>query len=106
MRLHNEPFDLIKDGQKTIEARLNDEKRKLLQVGDVVEFVNRETDERIKVGIVGLLPYDTFEELFDSCDVSEFGGGDKKNLLDNVYKYYSKDQENKYGVLGIKFELV
>lgn len=28
MRLHNEPFVLIKNGTKTIELRLNDEKRR------------------------------------------------------------------------------
>ena len=30
MRLHNEPFTKIKLGKKTIELRLNDEKRKLI----------------------------------------------------------------------------
>ena len=29
MRLHNSPFQLIKSGTKTIEMRLNDEKRQL-----------------------------------------------------------------------------
>lgn len=32
MHLDHEPFELIKNGKKTIELRLNDEKRQLLQV--------------------------------------------------------------------------
>ena len=36
MRLHNEPFVLIKDGTKTIELRLNDEKRRQIKVGDYI----------------------------------------------------------------------
>lgn len=32
MRLHNEPFELIANGTKTFELRLNDEKEKLLKL--------------------------------------------------------------------------
>lgn len=35
MKLNNEPFNSIKSGMKTIEMRLNDEKRQKLNVGDV-----------------------------------------------------------------------
>lgn len=48
MNLHNEPFDLIKNGTKTIELRLNDEKRQLLKENDIIEFTNRVTDETLK----------------------------------------------------------
>ena len=41
MNLNNEPFELIKSGSKTIELRLNDEKRRLLNVGDEILFNNR-----------------------------------------------------------------
>lgn len=34
MRLNNGPFELIKGGTKTIEIRLNDEKRSLIKEGD------------------------------------------------------------------------
>lgn len=45
MRLHNAPFELIKNGTKTIEIRLNDEKRSLIKEGDIIEFENRITKE-------------------------------------------------------------
>lgn len=38
MRLHNEPFELIKNGTKTIELRLNDEKRSLIKENDFLSF--------------------------------------------------------------------
>ena len=43
MNLNNRPFKSIKEGTKTIELRLNDEKRSLLKVGDEIEFTNRDT---------------------------------------------------------------
>ena len=38
MRLQDLPFDSIASGSKTIEIRLNDDKRKLVRIGDQIEF--------------------------------------------------------------------
>ncbi len=38
MKLRKEPFDRIRNGAKTIEYRLNDEKRSLLRIGDYIRF--------------------------------------------------------------------
>ena len=38
MKLQLNPFEKIQSGTKTIELRLNDEKRQLLSVGDKIEF--------------------------------------------------------------------
>ena len=40
MKLQPGPFEAIKNGTKTIEMRLWDEKRKHITVGDTIEFVN------------------------------------------------------------------
>ena len=46
MKLNNGPFERIKNGTKTIELRLNDEKRQLLKIKDLIEFTNRTNDEK------------------------------------------------------------
>lgn len=51
MNLNNDPFNRIKDGIKTIELRLNDEKRQLLKEKDLIEFTNRTTLEVIMVEV-------------------------------------------------------
>ena len=38
MRLNKEPFDEMKNGTKTIEFRLYDEKRQKVKIGDKIEF--------------------------------------------------------------------
>ena len=43
--LNETPYRLIESGTKTIEMRLNDEKRQKLKKGDILEFINRSTDE-------------------------------------------------------------
>lgn len=43
MKLQNNPFIKIKNKTKTIEMRLNDEKRKKINIGDNIEFTNIKT---------------------------------------------------------------
>lgn len=38
MKLNDSPFDRIKSGKKIIDIRLFDEKRKLLNLGDIIHF--------------------------------------------------------------------
>ena len=64
MRLNNGPFELIKGGTKTIEIRLNDEKRSLIKEGDIIEFENRITKEKLKTKVIKLYKFDNFEELY------------------------------------------
>lgn len=45
MNLNEQPFDHIKQGRKTIELRLNDEKRRQLKEKDLIEFTNIKTFE-------------------------------------------------------------
>ena len=51
MKLNNGPFEQIKNGTKTIELRLNDEKRQLLKPNDLIEFTNRSNGEKLLVKI-------------------------------------------------------
>ena len=105
MKLNNEPFECIKNGTKTIELRLNDEKRKLLTVGDYIEFTNRVTNEKLLVEVINLFKYNSFEELYKHFNKIEMGYSinEEANPKD-MENYYSKEEQEKYGVLGIKIK--
>ena len=104
MKLQPNPFFQIKNGQKTIEVRLNDEKRQQLKVGDEIEFsLATNPDEKIKTEILELIHFSTFTELFDAYQTEDFGVTSKEDLM-KVYEYYTKEDELKYGVLGIKLK--
>lgn len=107
MKLNNEPFTNIKNGTKTIELRLNDEKRQLLKVKDLIEFTNRTTLEKILVEIVNLHHYLTFEELYKHFDKVSMGyREDEEAKPEDMEEYYSKEEQEKYGVLGIEIKLI
>lgn len=107
MRLHNEPFELIKNGTKTIELRLNDEKRSLIKKNDIILFENRKNAEIIRTKVIKLHKYDSFEELYKHFDKVSLGYNfNEVASYKDMEKYYSKEDQNKYGVLGIEIELI
>jgi ASC-1-like (ASCH) protein len=105
MNLNNGPFTRIKNGTKTVELRLNDEKRQLLNVNDLIEFTNRTTKETILVEIKDLYKYDSFNELYKHFDKISMGY-EENDIADpnDMEKYYSKEEQDKYGVVGIKIK--
>ena len=55
MQLQPSPFEMIKDGSKTIELRLFDEKRRKIRIGDTIAFTNTETREVLSVRVLELM---------------------------------------------------
>ena len=103
MKLLESPFERIKNGTKTVEFRLYDEKRQLIKIGDKIEFSKLpELEEKIVVEVVDLYREDTFKELFEKVL------NDKEDIekhIKTIYTIYSVEEEKKYGVLGIKIKL-
>ena len=107
MKLHNQPFEKIKSGTKTIELRLNDEKRQLLKIKDIIEFTNRTTNEKLLVEIEDLYKYPSFEELYKHFDKVSMGyNEDEEANSKDMEEYYSKEEQDKYGVLGIQIRKI
>lgn len=109
MKLFSEPFELIQCGGKIIEIRLNDEKRQKVKIGDTITFSKLpKLEETLTVKVVGLLQYVTFEQLYTDIPFEYFGceGRTMEWMLEGTYEIYSKEQEAKYGALGIRIELM
>lgn len=107
MKLNNDPFERIKNGTKKYELRLNDEKRRILKVSDLIEFTNKDTNEVMLTQIDGIFKYSSFEELYKHFNKSDLGYFlDEEANYSDMDKYYSKDEQNKYGVLAIKIRKV
>ena len=107
MSLRPLPFGQMASGEKTIEARLYDEKRQLVQLGDKILFTNTDTNETLESYVTGLLRYASFHDMFHHQDPRLFGfnqsGTDQ--AVEMMRHYYSQADEVAYGVLGIQVEL-
>lgn len=106
MNLAPQPFEMIKSGQKTIELRLWDEKRRKICVGDVIEFVNTQDSTAVlHATVLDLFVFDSFETLYENLPLIECGYT-AENIAaaspNDMDVYYSKEQQLAHGVVGIK----
>lgn len=107
MKLKNEPFMSIKNGLKTIEMRLFDEKRKQIKVGYTIEFTNIVSLEKLKVKVIALHKFKNFEELYSHFNKTQLGYKQTENANPNdMNQYYTNDDIHKYGVLGIEIKTI
>lgn len=109
MKLNSEPFEQIKRGEKTVEVRLYDDKRRLLNTGDIIRFTNlKNNEEVIQTKIIALHRYMTFRDLFSSEQFSKCGfkGMSADESVKCMRKYYSEEAEKKYGVIGIELQIL
>lgn len=107
MKLKDKPFNSIKNGTKTVELRLYDEKRRLLKENDTIEFTNMITGETLLVKVIELCVFNNFKELFKHFDNISMGF-DKNEEVDPkiMEQYYSIEEQEKYSVVGIKIKKI
>lgn len=109
MRLRPEPFEKIRTGHKTIELRLYDEKRQQISVGDRIRFINTdELSKELHVVVKKLDVFDSFAELYRALPLTECGYREEELLTaspKDMEAYYSKEEQTRYGVVGIKIEV-
>ncbi len=99
------PFRLIKSGQKVVELRLYDEKRRNISIGDVILFVSPRSQE-IKARVVGLLNYATFDDLLHAIGPDDLGCESIQEARAMIRRFYTPEDELKNTVLGIRFEML
>ena len=107
MKLKESPFIKIKNGSKTIELRLNDEKRQQVQVGDFIEFSLLDNPtEKIQTRVTALHHFNSFQELYASLPKEKLGysSSDTPNP-DHMDEYYPREKQEQYGVLGIELRM-
>ena len=110
IKLHPAPFEMIKAGRKTIELRLYDEKRREISIGDIIRFSSIEKPEsEVKTQVTFLYRFDSFKDLYAALPLLECGYTEDDVASaspDDMNEYCSQEEQQKYGVVGIKVALV
>ena len=107
--LHPDVFDIVKNGIKNVEVRLNDEKRKQLKIGDTLIFLKRPNDdEEIKACVTNLKYFENFSELVDNYDMERLylSNYTKEMFLNELLRFYPVEEQKKLGVVAIEFEKI
>ena len=109
MNLAAEPFDQIASGSKTIELRLYDEKRKKINVGDLIEFSNLSDHRQIIAEVTALHIFDSFSDLYKKLPLLKCGYTEQTIMnakSEDMLQYYPKEKQIQYKALGIEIKLV
>ena len=102
MKLYESSFEELKTGKKKREYRLNDEKRRLVRIGDTIRFLKLPNlDEEFVVDVKGI---ETFDNWYDCY--SKYYDEDFKNRYESVDSvvqdtydggYYTKEESEQNG---------
>lgn len=110
MSLYDIPFQMIKSGAKTIELRLYDAKRKMIDINDTIEFINKDNRfQTIITQVIGIYVFDNFTELYKKLPLRKCGYTDEgigSASPEDMNIYYSKEVQQKYKVVGIEVKLI
>lgn len=78
-------------------------------MGDKIKFLKEpDLNESFEAQVIGLLRYNSFEEMFKDYDISILSDKSmtKEELISVLEQFYTKEKQEKYGVLGIRIELI
>lgn len=105
MRLAPAPFGMMLRGEKTIELRLYDGKRRRIRTGDRIRFVNTETGAALTARAAALHIFPSFEALYRGLPLKKCGYTEENAASASpadMEAYYSAEDIAKYGAVGIK----
>lgn len=101
-------FTFMKNGQKTIEGRLNRGKFESIRPRDHVMIYNSEETKSIEAVVKRVQKYPTFRELLENEQLkSVLPDAESVDQGVEIYhKFYPENDEKKYGVLAIEVKIV
>ena len=105
MKVKTKYYNLLKNGTKTIELRLYDEKRQLIQIGDTVQFSNfSNPDDTFQAKVVALYRATDFASLCEIIRPEQAGFKSQGELLQVMEQFYPPKEQQEYGVIGIEIK--
>lgn len=107
--LDKDVFEVVKNGIKNVEVRVNDEKRRSMKIGDKIIFLKRPLEEeKLLTKIVGLKTFKNFNELVNEYEIERLylDTFTKEEFIELLGRFYSEEEQEKYGVVAIEFEVI
>jgi len=109
IHLDSDIFEVVNNNSKTIEARVNDEKRRKIKIGDKIIFLKRPDEiEKIEAMVEDLVYYKNFNDLVKDYNMEELylKDIDKEDFIKLLKRFYSKKEIEQYGVVAIRFKKI
>lgn len=110
MNVDGQWFDKIANGSKTIELRLNDERRRNIKTGEYIVLNNLDENANLKrcvVQVTALYTFNNFATLYNTLDMTKCGyASTEYPSANDMLVYYSAEHQAEWGVVGIEFNVL
>ena len=107
MNVKTKYYNLLKTGIKTIELRLDDEKRQKIKTGDEILFSDSsDATDNFKAVVIALHRADSFDSLCDKISPSQAGFSSKEELIKTLGEFYTPEAQQQFGVVGIEVKKI
>ena len=109
MGLYETPFNSMKAGRKTVEVRLNDPKRRKIDIKDTIRFTKLPEDgETLTVEVTALRTYPTFKDMYRDIPAKDMDADNRtiEEMVESTYEIYTRQQETEWGTLAIEIRLL
>lgn len=109
MGLQEKYYNNMKYGSKKIEMRINDDKRRMLNIGDTIYFMlEPDRKKKLETKIIGLTVYKDFNDALNNIPIEFLSdkNDSQEVYLNDLNKFYSKEEQEEYGVLAIEIEVI
>lgn len=106
MTLADIPFRRMAFGSKWVEVRLFDKKRRAIKEGDTVTFAHKDTPTLLYTARVArVAPFPSFRDLYAAYPPAALGYGEEECAnAEEMYTYYAREEEKKWGAVAIELE--
>lgn len=103
LKVKEKYYNLLKSGKKDIELRLYDDKRKLIQIGDMIEFANfSDSRNTFCAEVVALHRAADFATLCQKIDCRRAGMECPEEMIKVLAEFYPAERQKEFGVVGIE----
>ncbi len=107
MKLKEWPFKAVKNGTKTIEMRLYDDKRHQIKIGDQILFTEYNGTDTVLVEVVNLHLCPSFADLYEKFDKVSLGYAENEIAKpEDMTMFYPIEEQKQFGVVGIEIKKV
>lgn len=111
MAMFEDSFEKVKNGTKTFEVRIFDDKRSIIKTGDTITIYNlSDINSTITVQVVSRARFDTFRQAYsEEQNMRVYGGtpeDDADSMTQKSYHLFSQEDEKKYGVVVFNIEII
>ena len=94
-------FNTMKNSERYVDVRLFDKKRQQLKIGDMIEFVNTTTHEKLLMQLQGIAIFEKFEDMVDYLTPQLWGYDSKEELMLRFERLYPTETASKFNLVGL-----